>query len=257
MKKFFVIFGVISATIGCNQSDVVNCKTEKRIEFLGGRPAKSDIYVIGTCHYYTDPFKKIGYVYDNAGLILQAFQKIHTIRGDASVMSLYTEGVSVGSYVVNPELEKIIPRCVMSMGYTMALGIDARDSVRHGIEIEEEFNRIFREYCNVKQEAGGRLNGNLKKPLPQQTVTWLLEVWYPMVVMQDITLERSILSIKSGVVLCGIRHAIRMGWAGKIDWAIVAVNDGLVQLEKSDFVSQNIVAERYVCEGILKLPFLP
>ncbi len=267
-KKLFLLLIITIVTTffsACGSKLVENCTTTQNIEFLGNEPlTQSNFYIIGTAHTYDDVANLEGYVYDNGGLILKAFQKIHKLEHTDVPLTLYTEGIPLGSEVGPKSLIKVIPVCVTDMGYTRALGIDGRTKAeqKDGASMIKKFSNIFTEYCEIRQD-GNILNGRLKKEIPPDVFLWLRDTWYSATIMPDIHLEQNILRKKEegqhAIVVCGLRHAMRMGLAGKLSSAIVAVDRGMAFLETKEqgMASSRILAERYVTEGILHLPYLP
>ncbi len=253
-----------------NQTDtasVENCNTNEEIEFLGNMPKKSNFYIIGVAHTYQDKLSLSGYVYDNGGLVLKAFQKIHELQGSNNPLPLYAEGLTKGFAIDSSSrviLKKIIPPCVIDMGYTLAMGIDVRKSRNDARDYDQrvvKFSQIFTEYCEINILGPNQFNGHLKKEIPTEKLNWLRDEWYPKTIISDLDLERSILSKVNdpGIVICGMRHVVRMGLGGKLDWAIVAVEGGKKFLETQDqgLMSSRIMAEKYVCESVLGLPCFP
>ncbi|MCX6755701.1 MAG: hypothetical protein NT068_04185 [Candidatus Nomurabacteria bacterium] len=243
---------------------VENCNTDQQIEFLGNPPKRSNFYIIGTAHSYVNTEKLQGYMYDNGGLMHKAFEKIHELQGNNNPLPLFSEGVFINKGISNvTALAKVVPPCVIDMGYKSVEGIDTREPSRNSIlnPLNIKFSDIFTEYCEMRIVDSGKVMGTIKKDIPTDVFIWLRDTWYPTIISPDISLEESIISKskESGIVVCGLRHVARMGLSGKLDWAIAAVNGGKNVLESKEegMFSNRIMAERFVCENVLKLPCLP
>ncbi len=253
----------LDVSTSSTRSLVKDCNTTQKIEFLGNIPKKSTVYIIGTAHTYEDTANLQGYIYDNGGLILKAFQKIHELEGTTKPLPLYTEGIDVGFSSSLSALPKVIPQCVIDMGYSVAFGIDVREEAHQAGLFTKNFSQVFTEYCDVKPKEDGGFTGSLKKDMPSSVFLWLRDVWYPNEVYPGLLLEKSIISKmnenNAGIIICGTLHVIKIGLSGKLDWAIIAVNNGkaFLETEEEGRMSNRIIAERYVCEAVLKMPYLP